>query len=108
MTDAQVVSLIFSLVRQNYYLSPFVTILVYLFFVFFPLAEMMIEEKSRAVLAVMFVLATSLSGGNFSSGSDCGPSTTEANGRAHLLSAVVDAQRAERSQRQHLEALFNR
>lgn len=69
---------------------------------------MMDEEKSGAFLAVMFLLAVSLSGGDGSAGSDCGPSTTETSSAARLLSAVVDSQRAEQSQRQHLEALFNR
>ncbi|KAM9349500.1 zinc transporter ZIP6 [Symphorus nematophorus] len=72
------------------------------------LPEMMEERRSRAVLAVMLILATSLSGGGRSAGSDCGPSTTETNSAARLLSAVVDSQRAEQSQRRHLEALFNR
>uniref|UniRef100_A0A087XYE8 Zinc transporter ZIP6 n=1 Tax=Poecilia formosa TaxID=48698 RepID=A0A087XYE8_POEFO len=39
---------------------------------------------------------------------DCSPSPTEASGGARLLTAVVDAQRAERARRQHLEALFHR
>lgn len=69
---------------------------------------MMDERKSRAVAAVMFLLAVSLSGGGGTSGSDCGPSNVDTNGAARLPSAVVDSQRAEQSQRQHLEALFNR
>ncbi|XP_023253997.1 zinc transporter ZIP6-like [Seriola lalandi dorsalis] len=69
---------------------------------------MMKEEKSRAALAVIVLLAASLSGGVFSASSDCSPSATETNSPVRLLSAVVDAQRAEQSQRRHLEALFNR
>nr|XP_019968630.1 PREDICTED: zinc transporter ZIP6-like [Paralichthys olivaceus] len=68
----------------------------------------MAEEKSGAALAVMLLLAVSLSGGDFSAGSDCSQSTTEVNARMSLVSAVVDTQRAEQSQRRHLEALFNR
>lgn len=59
-------------------------------------------------MAVMFLLAVSFSGGDGSAGSDCSPSTTETNSAVRLLSAVLDPQRAEQSQRQHLEALFNR
>lgn len=66
------------------------------------------KKKSRAVLAVMFLLAVSLPGGGVSAGSDCSSSAAETNGAVRLLSAVVDSQKAERSQRQHLEALFNR
>lgn len=76
-----------------------------------PAETTMMEEKkkkSRAVLAVMFLLAVSLPGGGVSAGSDCSPSAAETNGAVRLLSAVVDSQKAERSQRQHLEALFNR
>ncbi|XP_049930441.1 zinc transporter ZIP6 [Epinephelus moara] len=56
-------------------------------------------------LMLIFLLAESLSSGDGSTSLDCSPSTTETN---RLLSAVVDSQRAEQSQRQHLEALFNR
>ena len=71
---------------------------------------MMTEAKSRAVRVVMFLLAVTLFGGDESTGSDCSSAATaETNGAAAcLLSAVVDTQRAEQSQRQHLEALFNR
>lgn len=69
---------------------------------------MMKEKKIRAVLTVMFLLAVSLPGGGVSAGSDCSPPAAETNGAVRLLSAVVDSQKAERSQRQHLEALFNR
>ncbi len=68
----------------------------------------MMEQKSRAILAVMFLFTVSLSTGDVAAGSDCSPSTTEANNAVRLMSAVVDSQGAERSQRQHLEALFNR
>ncbi|XP_042354391.1 zinc transporter ZIP6 [Plectropomus leopardus] len=60
------------------------------------------------MLMLMFLLAESLSGGDGSAGTDCSLSGTETNGAARLLSAVVDAQAAEQSRRQHLEALFNR
>ncbi|XP_069576576.1 zinc transporter ZIP6 [Brachyistius frenatus] len=59
------------------------------------------EEKTAAVVALMCLFV--LSGA--SDGSDC---TTEASGAAWSVSATVDLARAERSQRQHLEALFNR
>ncbi|KAG7232263.1 hypothetical protein INR49_009332 [Caranx melampygus] len=65
------------------------------------------EDKSRAVLAVTLLLALGLSGADFSVSPDCSPSAATS-GPVRLLSAVVDAQRAEQSQRQHLEALFNR
>lgn len=59
---------------------------------------------SAAVLAVVLLFAVS----GVSGGLDCSPSTAEANGGRRVLSAVVDAQSAEQSQRQHLEALFDR
>uniref|UniRef100_A0A8C9ZSY4 Zinc transporter ZIP6 n=1 Tax=Sander lucioperca TaxID=283035 RepID=A0A8C9ZSY4_SANLU len=59
-------------------------------------------------MLLLLLLAASLSRGDGTAGSDCGPVTTETNSAARLLSAVVDPQRAEQSQRQHLEALFNR
>ncbi|XP_028283175.1 zinc transporter ZIP6 isoform X2 [Parambassis ranga] len=65
----------------------------------------MMEEAMRAAALALMLLFVVSAG---SASSDCGPSTTEASGDARVLSAVVDAQRAERSQRQHLEALFNR
>uniref|UniRef100_UPI0037E99236 zinc transporter ZIP6 n=1 Tax=Semicossyphus pulcher TaxID=241346 RepID=UPI0037E99236 len=68
----------------------------------------MMEETSRAVMAVMFLLALSLCSGSGSAVTDCSPSTTETHSAVRLLSGVVDSQRAEQSQRQHLEALFNR
>ncbi|XP_030607767.1 zinc transporter ZIP6 isoform X3 [Archocentrus centrarchus] len=64
------------------------------------------EEMSAAVVALMFLFA--VSDGSFGAGTDCSPSTMEANSAARLLSSVIDAQRAEQSRRQHLEALFNR
>lgn len=69
---------------------------------------MMDEGTSRAVMAVMFLLAVNLSCGDGLTGSGCSTSTTETHGTVRLLSAVVDSQRAEQSQRQHLEALFSR
>ncbi|XP_073347143.1 zinc transporter ZIP6 [Pagrus major] len=66
------------------------------------------EKRSRPIAVVMFLLAVSLSGGGGSTGSDCSTTTAETNGAVRFLSAVVDAQRAKESQRQHLEALFNR
>lgn len=78
--------------------------------VLLPPAETMDENTSRVIAVAMFLLAASLpSCGGGSTGVDCSPSTTtETSGAARLLSAVVDTQRAERTQRQHLEALFNR
>ncbi|XP_078121235.1 zinc transporter ZIP6 isoform X2 [Sander vitreus] len=67
-----------------------------------------VAVPSEMMLMLLLLLAASLSGGGGSAGSDCGPVTTETNSAARLLSAVVDPQRAEQSQRQHLEALFNR
>lgn len=64
------------------------------------------EEMSAAVVALMFLFA--VSDGSFGAGTDCSSSTMEANSAARLLSSVIDAQRAEQSRRQHLEALFNR
>ncbi|KAM6989830.1 zinc transporter ZIP6 [Tautogolabrus adspersus] len=69
---------------------------------------MMDEERSRAVMAVMLLLVLTWSGGDGSAGLDCSTSTTETHGAVLLLPAMVDSQRAEQSQRQHLEALFNR
>ncbi|XP_041658384.1 zinc transporter ZIP6 [Cheilinus undulatus] len=66
---------------------------------------MMDEETSRAVMALMFLLVMTWSG---SAGLECTTSTTETHSAGRLLSAVVDSQRAEQSQRQHLESLFNR
>ncbi|KAM4552254.1 zinc transporter ZIP6 isoform 2-T8 [Odontesthes bonariensis] len=66
---------------------------------------MLNEDMSATVLAVMFLVALS----GVRAGLDCSPATTEASGGAgRFLSAVVDRQKAEQSQRQHLEALFNR
>ncbi|XP_029308524.1 zinc transporter ZIP6 [Cottoperca gobio] len=59
-------------------------------------------------LMLVLLLAVRLCGSAVTAGSDCSPSTTETNGAVRSLSAVVDSQRAEQSQRQHLEALFNR
>ncbi|XP_062260585.1 zinc transporter ZIP6 isoform X1 [Platichthys flesus] len=70
--------------------------------------QAMAEEKTRAALAVMLLLALSLSGADLSAGSDCSQSPTEVNARVGVVSAVVDRQRAEQSQRRHLEALFSR
>lgn len=66
------------------------------------------EKKSRHIAVVMFLLAVSLSSGGGSTGSDCSTTTAETNRAKRLLSAVVDTQRAKESQKQHLEALFNR
>uniref|UniRef100_A0A8C5H4R5 Zinc transporter ZIP6 n=1 Tax=Gouania willdenowi TaxID=441366 RepID=A0A8C5H4R5_GOUWI len=60
---------------------------------------------NAALLTLTFLFLAS----DCSAGSDCSsPSSTTETSRASLLSAVVDAHRAEHSQRQHLEALFNR
>ncbi|XP_054452369.1 zinc transporter ZIP6 [Anoplopoma fimbria] len=56
------------------------------------------------MLTLILLLAVSLPGG----GSNGSPPTTETPSAVRLLSAVVDSQRAEQSQRQHLETLFNR
>lgn len=64
------------------------------------------KEKSGGVLAVMFLLT--LTWTVESGSSDCSSPAADSNGGVRLLSAVVDSQKAELSQRQHLEALFNR
>ncbi|XP_074544327.1 zinc transporter ZIP6 [Halichoeres trimaculatus] len=69
---------------------------------------MMDEERSLAVMAVMFLLAVNLSGGDGLTGSGCSMPVTETRGSVRLPSAVVDSQRAQLSQKQHLEALFSR
>ncbi|XP_053186829.1 zinc transporter ZIP6 [Scomber japonicus] len=69
---------------------------------------MMTEEKSRAVWVVLLLVVVSLSGGDGLSGPDCSSSTTEANSAMCLPPAVIDPLRAGQSQKQHLEALFNR
>lgn len=69
---------------------------------------MTIEEKKKSggVLAVMFLFSVTWT---VESGStDCSLLAADSNGGVRLLSAVVDSQKAELSQRQHLEALFNR
>lgn len=74
-------------------------------------AMMAVEEKRKrrsggGILPVMFLLAmTSL----VEAGpSDCSTSAADAGGSVPSLSAVLDSQKAELSQRQHLEALFHR
>ncbi|KAG7526806.1 hypothetical protein JOB18_045407 [Solea senegalensis] len=62
------------------------------------------DEKSRGAVAVVLLIVSMLGCGS-SSESDRGTSTPEV---TRLVSAVVDPQRAEQSQRRHLEALFNR
>ncbi|XP_028987134.1 zinc transporter ZIP6 [Betta splendens] len=69
---------------------------------------MMEEDNSRVALMAMFLLAVSFPDFGGSTSPDCSPSTTEAGSRVQFLSGVVNKQRAEQSQRQHLEALFNR
>ncbi|XP_063318317.1 zinc transporter ZIP6 [Pelmatolapia mariae] len=59
-----------------------------------------------AVLVLMFLIA--VSGDSLGAVTDCSESTMETNSAVRLLSSVVDAQRAEQSRREHLEALFNR
>ncbi|CAI5676778.1 zinc transporter ZIP6 [Oreochromis niloticus] len=59
-----------------------------------------------AVLVLMFLFT--LSGDSLGAVTDCSGSTMETNSAVRLLSSVVDAQRAEQSRREHLEALFNR
>lgn len=66
------------------------------------------EEKTWAVLVVAFLLAVSFPDAGGSSNSDCSPPGTVTNTGVQLMSGVVDIQRAEQSQKQHLEALFNR
>lgn len=74
-----------------------------------PTETKMREKKSGAFVAVMLLLTVSFPGGGVSAGPDCSPvSSAETNVAVRLLSAVVDSQKAERSQRRHLEALFNR
>lgn len=64
------------------------------------------KKKSGGVLAVMFLLTVTWT---VESGSpDCSPPAADSNGGVRFLSAVVDSQKAKLSQRQHLEALFNR
>ncbi|KAF7644097.1 hypothetical protein LDENG_00227970 [Lucifuga dentata] len=70
---------------------------------------MMDERKCRVVPAAWFLFALCLSCCKGMSGPDCSMAAAETgNARVHFLSAVVNAQSAELSQRQHLEALFNR
>lgn len=59
-----------------------------------------------AVLVLMFLFA--VSSDSLGAVTDCSGSTMETNSAVRLLSSVVDAQRAEQSRREHLEALFNR
>ncbi|KAM8849552.1 zinc transporter ZIP6 isoform 1-T2 [Spinachia spinachia] len=58
------------------------------------------------MLALLLLLAVGLSSGGETSGSDAGPPETDPAVRS--LSSAIDSQLAERSQRKHLEALFNR
>lgn len=64
------------------------------------------EEEMSAVLVLMFLFA--VSGDSLGAVTDCSGSSMETNSAVRLLSSVVDAQRAEQSRREHLEALFNR
>lgn len=64
------------------------------------------EEEMSAVLVLMFLF--SVSGDSLGAVTDCSGSSMETNSAVRLLSSVVDAQRAEQSRREHLEALFNR
>ncbi|XP_075993690.1 zinc transporter ZIP6 [Genypterus blacodes] len=67
------------------------------------------ERRSRAAPAVFFLFILYLFCCDGTSGPDCSPTPAETgNTRVHFLSAVGNTQRAEQSQRQHLEALFNR
>ncbi|XP_043991140.1 zinc transporter ZIP6 isoform X2 [Gambusia affinis] len=65
---------------------------------------MLTVQMAAAILAATLCFAASC----VWAAADCSPSPTEASGGARLLTAVVDAQRAERARRQHLEALFHR
>ncbi|XP_014825816.1 PREDICTED: histidine-rich carboxyl terminus protein 1 [Poecilia mexicana] len=65
---------------------------------------MLTDQMAAAILAATLCFAASC----VWAAADCSPSPTEASGGARLLTAVVDAQRAERARRQHLEALFHR
>ncbi|XP_054877780.1 zinc transporter ZIP6-like [Poeciliopsis prolifica] len=65
---------------------------------------MLNDQMAAAILAATLCFAASC----VWAAADCSPSPTEASGGARLLTAVVDAQRAERARRQHLEALFHR
>uniref|UniRef100_A0A3B3U2G2 Zinc transporter ZIP6 n=1 Tax=Poecilia latipinna TaxID=48699 RepID=A0A3B3U2G2_9TELE len=65
---------------------------------------MLTDQMTAAILAATLCFAASC----VWVAADCSPSPTEASGGARLLTAVVDAQRAERARRQHLEALFHR
>lgn len=67
-------------------------------------AEMLTDQMAAAILAATLCFAASC----VWAAADCSPSPTEASGGARLLTAVVDAQRAELARRQHLEALFHR
>lgn len=73
-----------------------------------PPTPTLMEGKIRAIVAVTFFLVLSLPGGDASEDLDCGATAAEPPGGTRFLSAVLDTQTAQRSQRQHLEALFNR
>lgn len=64
------------------------------------------KKKSGGLLAVMFLLTVTWT--VESGSSDCSPPAADSKGAERLLSALVDSRKAELSQRQHLEALFNR
>ncbi|XP_032420339.1 zinc transporter ZIP6 isoform X2 [Xiphophorus hellerii] len=66
---------------------------------------MLTDQMAAAILAATLCFAASCV---WAAAADCSPSPTEASGGARLLTAVVDAQRAELARRQHLEALFHR
>lgn len=68
----------------------------------------MMEEKSPPILFVMFLLLVSFPSGGGLSSSECSPSATDTKSGVQFLSGIIDKQKAEQSQRQHLEALFNR
>lgn len=72
------------------------------------LAEMMEEDNRSVALVVMFLFAVGFPDRGGSASSGCSPSTTDVGNRVQFLSGVINKQRAEQSQRQHLEALFNR
>lgn len=58
--------------------------------------------------AVLVLFLFAVSGDSLGAVTDCSGSTMETNSAVRLLSSVVDAQTAEQSRREHLEALFNR
>ncbi|KAM4604989.1 zinc transporter ZIP6 [Polymixia lowei] len=69
---------------------------------------MMDQRTWRVIPAVLCLFALCLSRCNGSGGLECNLATAQPGHSGELLSAVIDPQRAEKTQRQHLEDLFNR